>query len=132
LMLCTKRFINNNDIECIEYLLNAGANSNIQNTDGVTPLMFACDNKKERIVNLLLNKGANCLINDKNGNTALHIACMAHDSITAGIIFLESNNDIERIKKDCTQLLLSNNKDLIDVQNDEGKTPLHVAVEQGQ
>jgi hypothetical protein len=61
----------------IEYLIKAGADVNIQNTQIQTPLMIACDTKRcdsgqLGVVRLLLSqKGINLNVTDVGGNTAL-------------------------------------------------------------
>ena len=57
----------------IELLINAGANVNVKDVRGMTPLAFAftSDRPDPRIVRLLLAKGADPNLKSKNGETAL-------------------------------------------------------------
>ena len=87
-------------IEQIKLLLEAGANPNIQNNKGNTPLHIF--EIKEQI-KLLLNAKANPNIQNKFGNTPLHFA----------------TND-EQIK------LLLKAKANPNIQNNNGETPLHI------
>ena len=55
-------------------LLEAGADCNVQNSNGLTALMIAVDKQDAPIVNILLEAGADCNLQDSNGLTALMIA----------------------------------------------------------
>ena len=46
-------------------------NINIQNDDGLTPLMYACGTKDVDICKLLLDNGAQTNIKNRKGETAL-------------------------------------------------------------
>jgi ankyrin repeat protein len=61
------------DIEAIKAALNAGAEVNIRDAQGRTPLLFAAAAGRQDIVNLLLEKGADPNIADNAGRTALHL-----------------------------------------------------------
>ena len=91
-------------VEIIKLLLNAGADTNIQNNVGDTALIIAAYDNIE-IVKLLLSVGADINKQNKYGNTAL--------------IRVVSNNNNNEI----TELLLYAGSD-IDKQNDEGETAL--------
>ncbi|MFH0824680.1 MAG: ankyrin repeat domain-containing protein, partial [Pseudomonadota bacterium] len=60
--------------ECIQLLLAGGADVNIANNRGATPLMTACEWGGTEEVNLLLEKGADVTRKDHEGATALSIA----------------------------------------------------------
>ena len=55
----------------VNMLLNAGADMNIADANGRTPLMFAARNCEFRLSNTLLNAGADVNAKDNYGNTAL-------------------------------------------------------------
>ncbi|QAA34088.1 ankyrin repeat domain-containing protein [Clostridium manihotivorum] len=57
----------------IELLLSNNINVNIQDENGVTPLIIVAQNKDEDMFNFLVSKGANQNIKDKEGITALEI-----------------------------------------------------------
>jgi uncharacterized protein len=60
--------------ECVQALLDAGANVNQPNPDGVTPLMVAIDNFAFDTAKLLFERGANPHVWDWWGRTALYTA----------------------------------------------------------
>ncbi len=61
-------------LRCAQSLVDAGADINKPNPDGVTPLLNAADNSRWDIVMYLLDKGANPHVWDLHGRTALWIA----------------------------------------------------------
>jgi ankyrin repeat protein len=60
--------------ECVEALIEGGADVNLPTPEGVTPLMIALDNDNNDIAKLLLDRGANPRVWDWYGRTALYIA----------------------------------------------------------
>jgi ankyrin repeat protein len=60
--------------DCVQALLDAGANVNQPNPDGVTPLMVAIDNFAFDTAKLLFERGANPHVWDWWGRTALYTA----------------------------------------------------------
>ena len=93
--------------EIVEFLLENGANPNIQNSYEETALMMASEENFIKIVNLLLKSGADVNCQNGNGNTALTIAAK------------EGNIEIVKI-------LLVNGSD-INHQNENGYTALILA-----
>ena len=59
---------------CVRAMLEAGADINQPNPDGVTPLMVAIDNFHYDTARLLLDQGANPHVWDWWGRTALYVA----------------------------------------------------------
>ena len=55
-------------------LLSRGANPNIQNSDGTTPLMLATVSKNTETMKLLLDAGADATLRHRSGQTALNMA----------------------------------------------------------
>src|SRR5262245_30387694 len=60
--------------DCVEALIERGADVNVPTPEGVTPLMIALDNDNNDIAKLLLDRGANPGLWDWYGRTALYIA----------------------------------------------------------
>ena len=65
--------LDNNNPNICRMLIDAGANVNIQTTDGKTLLMLACEKNSPNIelITTLINYGANVTQKDNNGATAL-------------------------------------------------------------
>lgn len=61
-------------LECVEAMLQAGADPNIPSPEGVTPLLVAIDNFHFDIANLLLDEGADPHAFDWWGRTPLYLA----------------------------------------------------------
>jgi ankyrin repeat protein len=95
------------EIEKIEKLLDKGANPNVQDIFGSTPLRIAarCDNPE--VVELLLKRGADPNVPDIFGSTPLHIAA-------------ECDNP------EVVELLLKRGADP-NIPDDDGQTALHKA-----
>ncbi|MEO0202771.1 MAG: ankyrin repeat domain-containing protein [candidate division WOR-3 bacterium] len=91
--------------------INKGADINIKNNNGKTPLHIAVENEYEDIVKLLLEKNVDVNIKDNEGNTPLHKA------VKNGNYFI--------IKE-----LLKFGADK-NIKNNEGKTPFDLAKELG-
>jgi hypothetical protein len=69
--------------DCVQALLDAGADPNRPNPDGVTPLMVAIDNFAFDTAKLLFERGANPHVWDWWGRTALYTA-WGSASLSAG------------------------------------------------
>ncbi len=61
-------------IECINAILDAGADIDLPTPEAVTPLMVAIDNYRYNAAQVLLERGANPHVWDWYGRTALYIA----------------------------------------------------------
>ncbi|KDN63599.1 hypothetical protein CSUB01_06378 [Colletotrichum sublineola] len=93
--------------ECMELLLDHGANLNHQDSYQVTALMRAVDKDAQRAVELLIKHGMDVKRRDFLGRTVLHSAAVNRSSGTMEY-FLKDVPDIE-----------------MDAQGDSGETPLH-------
>lgn len=94
--------------DIVSFLLPNKQLVDLKNADGDTPFLYAAGKSLE-ICEVLLKAGADPLVTNASGETALHIA------VRSG-------------KKDIASFL-SANKQLIELKNNEGKTPLLLAVE---
>lgn len=113
----------------IKQLLDLGAEINYQDQDGYTGLMLAVDREYVRIVRYLLNQNANPLLKNKNGETASDLA------EPSSLIFkmLKGYELHQATHQDDLQKIiacLSAGAD-INFQDQQGMTPLLIAVEQG-
>ncbi len=101
-----------NEIEAVRLLLESGADPNIQNISGYTPLSRAAGQGFQEILALLLADGRTALdTQDNRGDTALRTAVINRETRSVGLLLEKGANP--------------------DIQNDEGKTALTRAVAQG-
>jgi hypothetical protein len=82
------------NIPLIQFLLQRGANMNIQDYFGNSSLHYAVDKSRKDTILFLLNSGARINIQDFKGNSPLHIACV-HDDFEIAKILLMRNADPE-------------------------------------
>ena len=99
----------NKELECIETLLNAGANINSCNNLQETPLTTAAE-LNSKILALLLKYNPNINAQDENGFTALYLACM--------------QKKLKNVK-----LLLKAGAD-VNIQTNKEETPLYLCLGQ--
>lgn len=76
-----------------EKLINAGADLEIQNSAGTTPIIFAAKNNNQNIVKMLLQKKANINHANSGGQTALMLASM-YGHLEMAKLLVESGADI--------------------------------------
>lgn len=95
---------------------------NIQNNLGQSPLHLAALYKRFRIARLLLEKGANADLKDKTGKTALNIFTEKYQSsLLHWWVSLNKDNLVQQVLKAQPKLLNS--------QDIDGNTALHIAVQ---
>ncbi|KAL8620271.1 hypothetical protein ACOMHN_064561 [Nucella lapillus] len=82
---------------------------NMEDSEGATPIMVACQSNSLSNVQLLLESGANVSARDLHGRTALH-------------------HCVENTDTECVELLLKTDPSLLSSADLEGLTPLHMAV----
>lgn len=63
LLICTR----SNNARIVKLLLDYGANPNIQDENGFSPLMYAAQNTNEQLVVSLINNGATVTLTNKYG-----------------------------------------------------------------
>ena len=96
-----------NSTEIVSYLLKKGANPNLWDNKGKSPLALACEKGNERISKILLEYGANIYYKYPDGENLLTKSTL--------------NESFEIVS-----LLLNNNLD-VDFQNSNSLTPLHLS-----
>lgn len=131
----------------IELLINAGAQKSINEVDelGNSPLMYAVSRSQSGVVpvKMLINAGAGLNIENNDDDTALSLALNLKNfnftrmliiagakdigikSYATGVTALHmavENNDVLLI-----EILLSKDDDIVNVEDDDGQTPLHWA-----
>ena len=101
-----------NQLECVEYLLNNGANSGPVDCKGITPLHYAVAMDRWDIAGVLLSNHApvDAKCNGSN-ETPLHVAA----------------KQAQGTFNDYVTLLIDHKAD-VNAQNKKGETPLHLAV----
>jgi ankyrin repeat protein len=75
--------------DCVKLLLDYGANPNIVDANGTSPLIYAVQFNHTEIVGLLLKKGASVTYKDPNGFTAINYA--ENLGLTEILAMLKSN-----------------------------------------
>ena len=89
--------------ECAQVLVDAGADSNGADPDGVTPVIYAIINGHYDVAAYLVDKGANPNLADKTGRTALYAAVdfntMPADSRPAPKVIDNQVSSLELIQK---------------------------------
>ena len=70
--------------DCVQALLDAGADMNVPTPEGVTPLMISLDNDHNDVAALLLDRGANPHVADWWGRTALWIVIDRKGALSGG------------------------------------------------
>ena len=103
----------------MEYLKeNSFQNFNIVDEDMNILLILACKSNNPEFISTLINAGIDPLIKNKYGFNCLHISSYYNTFSCAGLVLskLEAFGQIEKIKN------------LLSSKNNEGETPLHIAV----
>ncbi|WP_342255471.1 ankyrin repeat domain-containing protein [Spiroplasma endosymbiont of Poecilobothrus nobilitatus] len=101
---------NINNLEITKLLIDNGADVNLQDENGTTPIYYAISTDNIEIVKLLIDNGADVKNINKNGLTPLYYA-----------IILD--------KKEMVQFLINNGAD-VNLRDKNGLTPLHFAIDE--
>ena len=105
-----------NHVGCLQVLLAPNSPVNANNLDqNVSPLHSAAIDASLEAVQLLLSRGAVCTVRDRDGSTPLHYVCC------------DSDKKAERAQI-LGMLLESGGDGVKNAQNNDGYTPLHLAV----
>jgi ankyrin repeat protein len=98
--------------ESAEILIKAGANSNIADFSGETPLFSVVESGNVDLARLMLSAGADPNVQNQSGKTAIYTAI--------------TNDDVEMVK------ILLNAGARLDVRDNDGETPLARAIDWGR
>lgn len=109
--------VENNRNDCVDILIAANAQINIQNKHGVSPLMIAIRNNNHEITKKIIDQ-KNLIINaqDNNGHNALMDAVMSNDLTTTYTLLKKPEIDIELVNKhnqSALMLAIKNNNEEI-------------------
>jgi ankyrin repeat protein len=135
-------------VEVIQYLLEEGAQVNLQDVEEFSALICACHNGQIEAIHLLLAHGADTAITDYMGSTPLMTASEEGHTDVVAVLLAHGCGDVdrERPSDDRTALhcaclsghmrvvraLLGAGADPHVVEGEEGLTPLAMAVQMGR
>jgi ankyrin repeat protein len=128
----------------VKLLLKFNADANACDPSGRTALHFAAANGRTNAVKILLSANANIDARDEHGLTPLFLATiMGHDETAAFLRKKGATGDatpeavaemgaihylVKAGKLDFVRSVLKNRPELLEVEDDEKQTPLHIAV----
>ncbi|XP_078328667.1 uncharacterized protein LOC144623789 [Crassostrea virginica] len=128
----------------VEALITRGANVNLCNEKGISPLYKACQNGHESTAQILLNNGADVNFRTNKGASPLYIACRNGHEGTAQVLLnngaevnLCNNNESSPLWKSCqfghtrTAHLLLKNGANVNLCDQDGISPLYIACQKG-
>jgi ankyrin repeat protein len=133
--------ISKNNIELLKTAVDRGANIDIKDKDGHTPLHWAAYKNNHETALALINKDANLDIQNITGKSPIHLAIeKGNNEIALALINKDANLDIQNIigksplhwaiQKGNTEIALAliNKGANLDIQDKTGKSPLHWAI----
>ena len=145
-----KRMTHDGVRNTLQILLRHGAQINIRDKRGNTPLIVACRYRNYYMVNLLLQNGADVNICSLDGNTALHHLIEQNDDCKEPIFKKKKSPDNQKLllqlkvkpetdcnqRKSAEQAILKISKDLLEhgmlqIPNERGLTPLDITCLKG-
>ena len=115
----------NNGLDLVNLLLNKGANVNLQDKKGWTPLLYAASYQHIKTVRVLLRNNANVNLTNENGETALHLLTRIPCDLKSSFAKVTSKELLELLS-----LVMSKGAS-INLQDSRGLTPLHEAAAKG-
>ena len=118
LLLAVQRMGNE---EAIKYLIQNGASLDITDPQGRNALLLSVDSNQRGYIGFLVSNGMNINSQDNNGNTVLHYV---YNKVL-------ENNFFIPFAKDLAKDLLKEGADP-HIKNNEGKSPMDLAVESGE
>ena len=108
-------------------LLSSGANANVANQFGVTPLHYAAQNSKYDVAKMLIAKGASTSLEAQNGRKPYEMAKEDEMRVLCGAPSLAMHSAIQSRDLSAVQMLVSEGYDMSE-RDQEGNSPLHLAV----
>ena len=132
---------NKGDVESLSQQLNSGADVNVKNRYGMTPLHVAAKFASKEVIELLIDKKADIDAQSESGQSALHFAISQQEKENFQLLILKGA-DVNLKTQDGDSLLyvatLIGNREIIEKlisegldvneSNQLGDTPLHNAV----
>ena len=83
------------DVAAARQLLNGGADANLRDVDGSTPLLYAAHLGDSELVNVLLMAGADPNVANRYGVAPIHEASLVADAALIGLL-LDAGAEVER------------------------------------
>ena len=132
-------------VDAVRLLLDNGADINLVDDDGTTPLITVCWDSHVDAARLLLDNGADVNRANKKGTTPLFIACQ-EGYVNVARLLLDNGADVDwatedgftplhaasqKCYVDVARLLLDNDADVNRANKKLGTTPLFLACENG-
>ena len=103
-------YVSNEDLKGVSCAIDAGADINAQDDEGITPIALSVEIEDSTIFDYLIKKGA------KIDNVKSKYGSLLHTAV--------ANNNLKAVK-----YLLKKENVFINALNEDGKTPAHLAVE---